>query len=76
MKILFPTTDADVVNVTRAREEAFTEFVKGYCHYSIGSVKGSTQISETIDKDLLFHPITVMDINIDVEYPGVIFQEF
>lgn len=57
MKIPFATADANVVDVTRAREEAFTEFVKGYCHYSISGVKGSTQISEPIQhgSTLLHH---------------------
>jgi len=33
-------------------------------------------IQYTIDTDLLFYTITMMDINIDIKNTGVIFQEF
>jgi len=59
-------TDADIVNVTRTREETLTKFVKWYRHYTIGGVKRPVQVSETIDRDILFNTVTMMDINIDV----------
>ena len=54
-RVVAPVVGANFIHVARSREEGIAVFVKGDCHDPIGQV------------ERLLYPITMVNVNIDVE---------
>lgn len=58
--VVAATLCSHFIHVTCAREEVVSIFVEGHRHDPVGEVEG------------LLHAVTVVDVNVNVEHPGVV----
>ncbi len=61
-RVVFAALGSDRGDVSSAREEA-AELVERYGHHTVGAVEG------------LFDPVSMMHIDVDIQYPLMTFQQ-